>query len=95
MFALCSVDNFVSVNLKCDPELALELREQYEAVQPGYHMSKQHWNTVNTRAGLPLPLLVEWTLHSYALVRASLPAKTRAPLAAPPTTAEALALVHS
>ena len=94
MFALCGVDDFSSVNLKCDPELAIELRERYDAVQPGYHMSKVHWNTVSTRAGLPLNLLVEWTLNSYNLVRASLPKKVQLTLAPAVQQAEALALVR-
>ena len=46
MFALADVDQFISMNLKCDPERAVKLREQYEEVIPGYHMNKKHWNTV-------------------------------------------------
>lgn len=52
MFAAVDVDAFESVNLKCDPETAVELRERYEQVTPGYHMNKKHWNTVLLRAGL-------------------------------------------
>ena len=50
MFALTDVDGFESVNLKCDPERALELRSSYEAVNPGYHMNKKHWNTISNNA---------------------------------------------
>ena len=49
MFALTNVDLFVSINLKCDPDYAIELREQYEGIKPGYHMSKKHWNTCDTK----------------------------------------------
>jgi predicted DNA-binding protein (MmcQ/YjbR family) len=76
MFALCSIDNFGDVNLKCDPERAIELREQYEQVNPGYHMSKVHWNTV-TLDGLSKSFISELIDHSYELVTASLPKKLR------------------
>ena len=53
MFALASLDEIpVTANLKCDPDLALELRDRYEQVRPGYHMNKKHWNTVEMDAGL-------------------------------------------
>ncbi len=81
IFALMDVDLFVSVNLKCDPERAIELREQYPAITPGYHMNKQHWNTVLTDGSVPPKLLLELADHSYALVRASLPKKVREGLA--------------
>lgn len=74
MFALTDVDTFASVNLKCDPERAVELRSQYDFVLPGYHMNKKHWNTVQT-APVSEALLRAWTLHSYELVLASLPRK--------------------
>lgn len=75
MFALTDVDNFESINLKCDPEKVIELREQYAAVLPGYHMNKQHWNTVLTNGEIPDPLLKEWTRDSYDLVAGSLSKK--------------------
>jgi len=68
MFALADVDRFESVNLKCDPELAVSLRERYPAVQPGYHMNKKHWNTVLADGSVPDKLLLEWIDHSYDLV---------------------------
>jgi predicted DNA-binding protein (MmcQ/YjbR family) len=77
MFALTGLDNFESVNLKCDPELAIELRERYDGVTPGYHMNKKHWNTVSTHAGISDKLLYEWIKHSYDLVVSSLPKKIR------------------
>lgn len=77
MFALTDLENFESVNLKCDPERAIELREQYSQVLPGYHMNKKHWNTVVVDGMLPDFLIKEWIDDSYALVVASLPVKIR------------------
>ncbi len=68
IFALADIESFESINLKCDPEKAVELREQYPAVTPGYHMNKKHWNTVHLRQGVPSHLLKEWIDHSYNLV---------------------------
>lgn len=73
MFALLDVDTFESVNLKCDPEKAIELRERYTAVQPGFHMNKKHWNTVKIDGSLPDPLILEWLDDSYELVYEKLP----------------------
>lgn len=76
IFAITSLNNdHFSVNLKCDPERAEELREKYEEVQPGYHMNKKHWNTVNFEGRLTRPLLKELVDHSYELVKKSLPKK--------------------
>ena len=77
MFALCGIDNFESINLKCDPEKAIELRERYHAVQPGYHMNKQHWNTIVIDHSIPNKLLLEWTKVSYDLVVSKLPKKIK------------------
>ncbi len=69
MFALTSLERLpVSVNLKCDPERAIELRACYEAVQPGYHMSKKHWNTVICDGSIPDSEIREMIDHSYDLV---------------------------
>ncbi|MBS1680398.1 MAG: MmcQ/YjbR family DNA-binding protein [Bacteroidetes bacterium] len=68
MFALTDVETFESINLKCDPEVAVQLREQYPAVQPGYHMNKKHWITVIMDGSVPDKLLKEWISHSYELV---------------------------
>lgn len=62
-------------NAKCDPDRAVELREQYDEVTPGYHMNKKHWNTVRMDGRLGARLLRELIDHSYELVLASLPKK--------------------
>ena len=80
IFALMDVDAFESVNLKCDPERAVDLREQHAGITPGYHMNKRHWNTVTLGGALPDGLVRELIDHSYALVVAGLPAKERARL---------------
>ena len=67
IFALLSLDE-ASINLKCDPEKAIELREQFPAVIPGYHMNKLHWNTVLLDGSVPAKLLKEWIDHSYELI---------------------------
>jgi len=77
MFALCDVDEFESINLKCDPVRALELRASYEEIQPGYHMNKKHWNTVSTQGNLDDDLIKELITHSYELIVAKLPKKDR------------------
>ena len=77
MFALCGLDPFESINLKCDPEEAIELRERYPAVQPGYHMNKQHWNTILMDHSIPDSLLLKWTKNSYDLVASKLPKKIK------------------
>lgn len=77
MFALTDVEQFESVNLKCDPERAVELREEYAGILPGYHMSKKHWNTVKVYEDVDAALLYELVDHSYKLVVASLPKKIR------------------
>lgn len=77
MFALTGMDNFVSVNVKCDPEKAIELREEYNAVKPGYHMNKKHWNTIEVNSDMADQEVRDWVLHSYDLVVSKLPKKTR------------------
>ncbi|NEM98843.1 MmcQ/YjbR family DNA-binding protein [Pontibacter burrus] len=78
MYALCSISEFENgIALKCDPEKAVALREQYPQVKPGYHMNKQHWNTVLPEAGLHDALLQQMIDESYALVVAKLPLKVR------------------
>jgi predicted DNA-binding protein (MmcQ/YjbR family) len=77
LFALTDADNFESINLKCDPDVAVELRERYEAVQPGYHMNKKHWNTIILDGSIPNKLILQWTKDSYDLVVASLPVAKR------------------
>jgi predicted DNA-binding protein (MmcQ/YjbR family) len=81
IFALTHIDTFESITLKCDPNRALELREQFEEVIPGYHMNKKHWNTVMLNGRLGDQLLVELIDHSYGCVVATLPLKSRKRLA--------------
>jgi predicted DNA-binding protein (MmcQ/YjbR family) len=77
MFALAALDEVPTrVNLKCDPDLALELRDRYEQVTPGYHMNKRHWNTVEIEVGIPDVELRKMIDHSYDLVVKSLPKST-------------------
>ncbi|MDZ7755854.1 MmcQ/YjbR family DNA-binding protein [Rhodohalobacter sp.] len=78
MFALCDVDDFESINLKCDPVKAIELREEYPGlILPGYHMNKKHWNTVSMQGNLPDDKIKEWIKDSYDLVVAKLPKQDR------------------
>ena len=77
MFALCDLEEFNSANLKCDPERAVELREQYDAVTPGYHMNKTHWNTVKVDGDVNGRMLQELIDHSYELIVSSLPKRER------------------
>jgi len=66
MFLLMSLDEHpVTMNVKCDPELAVDLRERYEAVRPGYHMNKTHWNTVVLDGSIPPQELRSMIDHSY------------------------------
>jgi len=79
MFALTGLNRKPrQVNLKCEPERAIELREEYDGIIiPGYHMSKRLWNTVIFDSRLPIELLPELIDHSYDLVVAGLPKKLR------------------
>ena len=78
MFALISLDEVpATANLKCDPDLALDLRDRYEQVRPGYHMNKKHWNTVEIDSGIPEAELCGMIDHSYDLVVQSLPRANR------------------
>lgn len=75
VFALADIVLFERINHKCDPEKALELRESYAAVQPGYHMNKKHWNTISMDGSVSDKLVAEWIKDSYDLVYAKLPGK--------------------
>lgn len=77
LFALTDLEMFESINLKCDPEEAIELRERYAAVKPGYHMNKTHWNTVTMDSSISNTLLKKWIVDSYNLVRSKLPKSKR------------------
>lgn len=82
MFGLLALDEVpATANLKCDPDRALELRDRYHEVQPGYHMNKKHWNTVVIAGAIPDTEVKKMIEHSYELVVKSLPKKARAALA--------------
>jgi predicted DNA-binding protein (MmcQ/YjbR family) len=73
IFLLASLESIpLQINLKCDPEKAIELREEYESVQPGYHMNKKHWNTIIFDGTVPTKKILEWIDDSYNLVVAGL-----------------------
>jgi len=72
MFALTDLESFQSVNLKCDPEVGAQLREQYASVLPGYHMNKKHWITVVMDGSIADRSIMRWIDQSYELVVSSL-----------------------
>lgn len=77
VFAIADIDSFTGVSLKCDPERAVALREEFAGVRPGWHLNKTHWNTVDAEQDVPwntAKLLID---HSYELVVAGLPKKSR------------------
>ncbi len=80
MFALTSLERSpTSCNLKCDPEIAIELREEYDGmIVPGYHMSKKHWNTIYMESGIEVRKIIELINHSYDLVVSKLKKKDQA-----------------
>ena len=80
MFALTGVDTFESINLKCEPEHAIQLREQYSGIIPGYHMNKKHWNTVSTQGELTDKLIKKLIDISYDLVVKGLTKKLKTEL---------------
>ena len=80
MFAIIPLERSNQIALKCNPERAMELREEWEEITAAYHMNKQHWNTVNCETGLSNKLLQELIDHSYNLIVKSLPKKIQAEL---------------
>ena len=84
IFVLTSLESVpLRVSLKCDPERAVELREQYpDKIVAGYHLNKKHWNTVRIDGSLPDSLIEEWITDSYNLVVMGLPQKVRRELSA-------------
>lgn len=68
IFALVNLEGELSINLKCDPVLAIELRERYSSIIPGYHMNKKHWNTVFLDGSVPDKEVFSWIDHSYDLI---------------------------
>lgn len=84
MFAITVPEDFPSrINLKCDPERAVELRDEHKGIKPGWHMNKRHWNTVMLDGTVPPKLVRELVVHSYELVVAALPKKAREGLGKP------------
>ncbi len=78
MFALLDLsEDGRGISLKCDPELAVELREQHSEVTPAWHFNKQHWNGIEIKGNVSDDLLKEWIDHSYAIVVESLPKSKR------------------
>lgn len=72
VFLLTGMGNPLQFNVKCDPEKAISLRDEYSCVKPGYHMNKKHWNTVTVDGSASTKLLREWIDHSYEQVVAGL-----------------------
>jgi len=83
MFALLGLGYRLTLNLKCDPQDALILRDAFTCVTPGYHMNKKHWNTVDLTTGLDEALIDEWIDDSFELVVRTLPKKTANTIAGP------------
>ena len=77
LFTLTGINTFESINLKCDPNYAIQLREQYNGIIPGYHMNKKHWNTVSTEDDVTDKLIKELIDHSYDLVVKGLTKKAK------------------
>ena len=77
MFVLSDIESFSFINLKCDPEKAVEVREKYSAVTPGYHMNKKHWNSVRVDGDLSDKKIEQWVTDSYNLVVANMPKKLK------------------
>lgn len=77
IFLLIDSKNPISINVKCDPEKAIELRERFEGIQPGYHMNKKHWITINLTVEVPQQIIEACIDESYNLVYNSLSKKVR------------------
>ena len=73
IFTLASIEPFESINVKCDPNKAIQLREKYASVLPGYHMNKQHWNTIILNKELSDSQVFKLIDHSYQLILEALP----------------------
>lgn len=77
IFAITNIDVYEFVNLKCDPERAIELRDQHAGIKPGWHMNKKHWNSVMSDGSVGENLFKELVDHSYELIVSSLPKKVK------------------
>ena len=80
MFALTNLENFELINLKCNPEKAIELREKHMEVSTAQHMNKKHWNSVRVVGNITTKQLKEWITESYNLVVAKMPKKLKVQL---------------
>jgi len=69
IFVLANLEGDLTINLKCDPTVAIELRERYASVIPGYHMNKKHWNTILADGSIPDKEIFSWIDNSYNLVK--------------------------
>jgi predicted DNA-binding protein (MmcQ/YjbR family) len=78
IFAITDIEQFDFINLKCDPEQAIELRERFPGITPGYHMNKKLWNSVSVLGDVPDQLILDLADQSYELIFASLPKKLQA-----------------
>ena len=88
MFALSALAREpLEVSVKCEPELAVELRNSYPAIRPGYHLNKRHWNTVTLDGSLADQLVRDLIEDSYDLVVSGLPKRVQAELGWPPKRA--------
>jgi predicted DNA-binding protein (MmcQ/YjbR family) len=81
MFALSALERTpLEVSVKCEPDLAVALRDSYPAIRPGYHLNKRHWNTITLDGSLPDQLVRDLVEDSYDLVVSALPARVRSEL---------------
>ena len=87
MFALSALDHTpLKVSVKCEPELAVALRDSYPAIRPGYHLNKRHWNTITLDGSLPDQLVRDLIEDSYDLVVSALPKRVQEQLGWAPGT---------
>jgi len=77
IFAITDLNNDFQIALKCDPEKAIERREQFFAVKPGYHLNKTHWNTILIDGSIPDSTLKDWIDESYELIVSKFPKNIR------------------
>ncbi len=75
IFCLTDMENFEFINVKCDPEKAIHLRDTYQEITAAWHMNKKHWNSVNVKGRVSNLTLKEFIQHSYDLVLAKIPKK--------------------
>ena len=88
MFAISALEREpLEVSVKCEPELAVELRNSYPAIRPGYHLNKRHWNTITIDGSLPNQLVRDLIEDSYDLVVSALPKRVQNELGWPPVKA--------